>query len=106
MRDKALAGAQLAFGQPVESRYHFDAADVVLSLDADVFAWAPGRLRYLHDFAARRQPEQGPLSRVYAVESTPSLLGAAADHRLPLPARAIEPFAFALAAPLGVDVRA
>ena len=105
-RDNSLAGAQLAFGQAVETRYHFAAADVVLSLDADVFAWAPGRLRYLHDFASRRRPEQGALVRVYAVESTPSLLGAAADHRLPLPARAIEPLAFALAARLGVDVGA
>jgi Fe-S-cluster-containing dehydrogenase component len=105
-RDKALAGAQLAFGQPVETRYHFDAADVVLSLDADVFAWSPGRLRYMHDFAERRRPEQGSLSRIYAVESTPSLLGAAADHRLPLPAAAVEPFAFALASALGVDVGA
>src|SRR5579859_6779026 len=103
-RDNAMAGAQLAFGQPVETRYRLDAADVVLSLDADVFAWEPGRLRYMHDFAARRRPEQGPISRVYAVESTPSLLGAAADHRLPLPAGAIQPFAFALAAALGVDL--
>jgi Fe-S-cluster-containing dehydrogenase component len=103
-RDLAYAGAQLAVGQVVDTRYHFDAADVVLSLDGDLFAWAPGRLRYLHDFATRRRPERGPLSRVYAVESTPSLLGAAADHRLPLASGAIEPFAFALASALGVDV--
>ncbi|MCA1648197.1 MAG: molybdopterin oxidoreductase, partial [Chloroflexi bacterium] len=103
-RDNIRAGAQLAFGQAVETRYHFEAADVVLSLDADPFAWAPGRLRYMHDFAERRRPEQVGLNRIYAVESTPSLLGAVADHRLPLAARAIEPFAFALAAALGVDV--
>jgi Fe-S-cluster-containing dehydrogenase component len=105
-RDNTLAGAQLAFGQAVEPRYHFDAADIVLSLDSDVFAWAPGRLRYMHDFAARRRPEQGPLNRVYAVESTPSLLGVAADHRLPLSAGAIERFGFALASILGVDTGA
>ena len=103
-RDNAVAGAQLAFGQAVDTRYHFDAADVVLSLDGDVFAWDPGRLRYMHDFATRRRPEQAALNRVYAVESTPSLLGAAADHRLPLPAGAIQAVAFALARALGVDV--
>ncbi|MDQ6675054.1 MAG: molybdopterin oxidoreductase, partial [Chloroflexota bacterium] len=44
-RDNALAGAQLAFGESVETRYHFDAADVVLTLDADpLAAWAPGHL--------------------------------------------------------------
>src|SRR6266700_2146044 len=57
-RDNVRAGAQLAFGQPVEARYRLDAADVILSLDADLFAWAPGRLRYMHDFALRRRPEQ------------------------------------------------
>ena len=105
-RDNVYAGTQLAFGQMVEPRYHFDAADVVLSLDGDPFAWAPGHLRYMHDFAARRRPEQASLTRAYAVESTPSLLGAAADHRLPLPAGSIEPFAFALAQALGMDVGA
>ena len=105
-RDSALLGGVLAFGQPVESRYHFDAADVVVTLDADPFAWSPGRLRYMHDFALRRRPELGPLSRVYAVESVPTLIGAAADHRLPLQASGIEAFGFALAAALGVDVGA
>ena len=105
-RDNALLGSLLAFGQSVEPRYHFDAADVVLSLDADPFAWSPGRLRYVRDFGTRRRPELGALTRVYAVESTPSLLGASADHRLPLAARDIEPFAFALATALGVNVGA
>ncbi len=104
--DNARAGAQLAFGQVVDPRYHFDAADVVLSLDADTLAWSPGRVRYQHDVALRRRPEQAALSRLYAVESTPSLLGATADHRLPLPAHAIEAFAFALAGALGVNVGA
>jgi Fe-S-cluster-containing dehydrogenase component len=105
-RDAAMAGAQLAFGQPVETRYRFDQADVVVSLDGDTFAWDPGRLRYMHDFGARRRPENGPISRVYAVESTPSLLGPAADHRLPLPSTGIQPFTFALANAVGVDVGA
>ena len=105
-RDTALGGAMLAFGQPVETRYHFEIADVVLSLDADPFAWSPGRLRYMHDFGVRRRPEQGPLSRIYAVESTPTWLGAAADHRLPLASREIELLAFALASALGTDTGA
>jgi Fe-S-cluster-containing dehydrogenase component len=103
LRDNIRQGAALAFGQPVEPRYRFDAADVILSLDADPFAWSPGRVRYMHDFGLRRRPEQGPLTRVYAVESTPTLMGAGADHRLPLRASEIEPFAFALAAALNVD---
>jgi molybdopterin-containing oxidoreductase family iron-sulfur binding subunit len=102
-RDNVYAGTQLAFGQTVEPRYHFDAADVVLGLDADPFAWGPGHLRYVRDAANRRRPEPGRMSRVYAVESTPSQLGTLADHRLPLPARAIQAFSLNLAAGLGVD---
>jgi Fe-S-cluster-containing dehydrogenase component len=105
-RDSALAGAVLAFGQPVEARYHFDAADVVLSLDADPLAYGPGHLRWTRQISARRQPEQGPMNRMYAVESTPTSMGALADHRLPLAGRDIEPFAWALAEALGVPTGA
>ena len=105
-RANTYAGAQLAFGQAVEPRYHFEAADVLLSLDGDPFDWAPGHLRYMHDFATRRRPELGAVVRVYAIESTPSRLGATADHRLPLPARTIAPFAFVLAEALGANAGA
>ena len=30
-----FSGAKLAFGQPVETRYDFSKADVIVSLDAD-----------------------------------------------------------------------
>ena len=105
-RDNARAGVRLAFGQALAYRYRLDAADVILALDGDFLAWEPGSVRYIRDFAARRQPRPGQpaLNRVYVVESTPSTIGAVADHRLPLPARQIEPFARALAAALGLAV--
>ena len=44
-RDNVLEGAKLAFGQPVETRYDFSNADVILSLDADfLYAGFPGFL--------------------------------------------------------------
>ena len=104
-RDNARAGIRLAFGQDLAYRYRLDAAEVILALEADFVTWEPGHVRYAHDFAVRRRPQanQPSLSRVYAVESTPSLTGAMADHRLPLPARAIEPLARALAGALGLS---
>src|SRR5205085_2671477 len=33
-RDKVLAGAQLAFGEPLETRYRLDQAEVILALDS------------------------------------------------------------------------
>ena len=38
------------------------------------------------EFAARREPPGGTMNRLYAVEPTPTVTGATADHRLPLPA--------------------
>src|SRR5262245_8265867 len=34
-RDNARAGALLAFGEPVDTHYRFDKADIILALDAD-----------------------------------------------------------------------
>ena len=103
-RDNVLEGAKLAFGQPVETRYDFSKADVILSLDADFLsAGFPGNVRYIRDFASRRNPENGDMSRLYVVESTPSPTGAKADHRLALRAGGVAGIAQALAARVGVD---
>jgi MoCo/4Fe-4S cofactor protein with predicted Tat translocation signal len=83
-RDNVLEGAKLAFGQPVETRYDFSKADVIVSLDADfLYAGFPGNTRYIRDFAGRRNPD-GDMSRLYVIESTPSSTGVKADHRLPV----------------------
>src|SRR5215467_4354458 len=81
-RDNVYAGAEMAFGQPVETIYKLDAADVIVSLDADFLAAGfPGVTRYARDFARRRDPDSGKMSRLYVFESTPSATGAKADHR-------------------------
>jgi molybdopterin-containing oxidoreductase family iron-sulfur binding subunit len=102
-RDGARAAAAQAAGRPSEAVYHFDKADVVLSLDADFLGCGPGQVRYTRDFADRRRvtADQKTMNRLYAVESTPSLTGMKADHRLPLRASDIEPFARQLAASVG-----
>ena len=80
-RDAVRAGAQMAYGQPVEVNARLDAANVLLAIDSDLLEAAPGHLRYARDFASRRNPARGAMSRVYAVEPTPTLIGVAADHR-------------------------
>jgi MoCo/4Fe-4S cofactor protein with predicted Tat translocation signal len=102
-RDNVYGGAQLAFGQPVETQYRLENADVILSLDADfLYAGFPGTTRYARDFARRRNPDGGEMSRLYVVESTPSSTGAKADHRLPVRASLVETFARRLAVSLGL----
>src|ERR1051326_4970178 len=101
-RDNVLEGAKLAFGQPVETRYDFSKADVIVSLDADFLsAGFPGSTKYIRDFAKRRNPEAGEMSRLYVVESGMSATGAKADHRLPIRAADIDVFASSLDAAIG-----
>jgi MoCo/4Fe-4S cofactor protein with predicted Tat translocation signal len=103
-RDNTFIGAQMAFGQPVETQYKLENADVILSLDADfLYAGFPGFTRYTRDFATSRNPD-GNMNRLYAVECTPTSTGAKADHRLPLRAVEIERFTSALASALGVNL--
>jgi MoCo/4Fe-4S cofactor protein with predicted Tat translocation signal len=110
---EAAAGSGLrgAPGAGAEPRYRLDRADVVLSLEADFIGRGPANLRMTRELTARRRPAPAapagapptaPVLRLYVVESTPSLTGAQADHRLSVRASDIEPFANQLAAALGV----
>jgi len=104
-RDAVREGARLAFGQYANTIYHFDKADVVLSLDSDFLACGPASLRYARDFAAKRRLTEGKreMSRLYVVESTVTNTGSVADHRLPTRPSEIENFARQLATRLGVQ---
>ncbi len=102
-RDHGRTGARLAFGEYVETQYHFEKAEVILSLDADFLFSFPGSVRYTREFASKRRVRAGQttMNRLYVVESTPSVTGAMADHRFPLRSTEIEPFAWAIAQRLG-----
>ena len=107
-RDNVRLGARLAFGEVVEPQYHFERCETILSLDADFLFQGPGRIRYARDFIERRGVRDGnaAMNRLYAVESTPSLTGAMADHRLALRPTELAAFAQALAGRLGVTTGA
>jgi MoCo/4Fe-4S cofactor protein with predicted Tat translocation signal len=102
-RHASRAGARQAYGQPLNTYYQLDKADVILSLDADFLCMGPASVRYARDFAARRRVrgQQTAMNRLYVVESTATPTGAKADHRLPLRAVDIETFAAAIAAGVG-----
>ena len=108
-RDGARAAAQQGAGRASDAIYHFDKADLVVTLDSDFLGCGPASVRYSRDFALRRRAgvdggEQTgetrgvapPMSRMYAIESTPSLTGMKADNRLALRASEIEAAARAL----------
>ena len=102
-RDSSRAASRQAFGEFVDPQYKLDAADVILSLDADFLSglWHPGFSKLARDYAQRRSLQPGvAMNRFYAVESTPSTTGFKAEHRLRLRASQMEGFAAALAAAL------
>ncbi|HEV2435162.1 MAG TPA: 4Fe-4S dicluster domain-containing protein, partial [Verrucomicrobiae bacterium] len=104
--------ATRAFGQPVRPIFHFDKAKVILSLDCDFIGGEDGAHNYIAGFAKGHKPENGGMSRLYAVESLFTLTGLNADHRLRIAASLVGQVAAAIFAqvsgspvsiPAGVD---
>ena len=113
-RENANKGIKLAFGEYANAVYHFEKADVILSLEADFLGTGVGGVRYARDAMSRRKVRIGHdkksgdgvtlngLSRIYAIESMTTGTGGVADHRLPLKPSEIESFLRELAKELGV----
>lgn len=103
-RDALYEGTRLAFNTALEPLYDLKNAGVVVAVGGDLFSDGPARLKHIHDFAVRRRvfEKDTRLNRVYAVEATPTLLGARADHRTPLHPHDFGIFLQALAARVGV----
>lgn len=102
--DMVHEGARLAFGRPLDVRYDFAQADVVVSLDSDFTMAHPYGLKYSKAFSARRRvfsTEDEPC-RHYQFESTVSPTGALADHRVRLRPSEVELVARVMAGKLGV----
>ena len=106
-RDNIIEGSTLAFGRIVETVYDFSHADVVLSIEADVFQEGPGRLAYQRDIMARRNvaEDNANMNRLYAVEGFPTLFGVTADHRWRLKSTKMLEFVQALAFKLGIGTQ-
>jgi molybdopterin-containing oxidoreductase family iron-sulfur binding subunit len=103
--DNALAGAKLAFNQEVSVNVT-STPDVVLSLDADCFADGPMRLQQARSMRGHNAvTEDTNLRRLYVVETSFTITGASADHRLRLGMHGIVAFAVAAARRLGLEVR-
>ena len=102
--DNTLEGSRLAFGEPVTTRYDFNQADVIISLGADFLGEGPARIRYTKDFSRRRKvlSAENTMSRLYVMESTPTITGAMADHRVTIRPSQIVAVAGYLAGELGV----
>ena len=96
---------QSAFQEPVDAVYDLLSATVIASLDCDLLFAEPGSLRYARQFSDGRRVRKNDLAmnRLYVLESTLSLTGSMADHRVPLGSDEIIDAARALATAVGVE---
>jgi MoCo/4Fe-4S cofactor protein with predicted Tat translocation signal len=101
-RDAQREGARIAFGKPFETVLDVAKAKVIVTLDADILATDGSTVKQAWGYAQGKNLEDpAAVNRLYAVESTFSVTGGAADHRLRLKSRDVTAFAFALAAEIG-----
>ena len=105
----ARRGANVAFGTPQASWYALGGAagagpraKVILSLDCDFLAGERGFLNNARGFAEGRtvRSTESEMNRLYAVESTLSVTGMSADHRLRVSPSQVDRYLRALAAEL------
>ncbi len=94
-----------AFGLPVRPYYKLDEAEVILSLDCDFVGSEEDSALLVGKFAKGRKidPVHPKMNRLYAVEALFTLTGAAADHRLRVPASAVHRVAAEVAAKVLTD---
>jgi len=106
--DNRIEGTQLAFGQRLRTKNHYDKAKVVVSLDDDFMNPSENKnsVEDIYNFsqARRVRSTEDEMNRLYMVESTFSLTGSNADNRLPLKASELDKLIYNLAAELSGHV--
>jgi molybdopterin-containing oxidoreductase family iron-sulfur binding subunit len=98
--DAAYEGTRIAFGAPYDCRYDLGKAKVIACLGADPLSATPGNLVHMRGWAEGREPDK-EMNRLYAVESTLTVTGMSADHRLRVRPSQMVRVALALAARVG-----
>jgi MoCo/4Fe-4S cofactor protein with predicted Tat translocation signal len=106
--DNIREGTRLAFGAPQRVVPNLAAAEVIVSLDLDLFVGDPLSVKYARDFAdgrrltdANGKPQKDAMNRLYVIESTFSMTGSHAEnnrHRMAVAAKDVPAVAALLAA--------
>ncbi|KMO11211.1 TAT-variant-translocated molybdopterin oxidoreductase, partial [Methylobacterium platani] len=91
-RDALYEGARLALGRPLETRWRFDEAKVVVSLDGDLLDPGPGQVGQARDWveARRRAAAEGRLLPLHHAGPSPNLTSAKADTPLVIGSEGLE----------------
>lgn len=108
-QDADVRGCEVAFGRPLQPLYDFGKAAVILSLDSDFLLAGHAPIPSARQFAQHRRASVATsrprdMNRLYVAESTATVTGAKADHRLPLDPQSMEQLLRAVASRLDVDL--
>ena len=102
--DRAVEGAELAFGPGARAHYNLEKAKAILALDSDFLVAGADAVKNARAFGKNRKiagrEDASRMSRLYAVEGVFSTTGATADHRLRLASSQIGAFLQAVAGEL------
>lgn len=91
--ENIFRAVEIITGKALRPMYHYDRADVILSLDSDFLHTESEHIKAAFDFAQRRDVDKTEaMNRLYVVESTYSVTGASADHRYRLASSQIGAF--------------
>jgi molybdopterin-containing oxidoreductase family iron-sulfur binding subunit len=101
--ENAKTALRAAFGAQAVVVPQLENADVLLALDSDFLNPAETGIGFAKGFAQRRNPDQ-PMNRLYSIESTYTITGGMADHRLPVKIGSIPAITLALAKQIAEDV--
>ena len=101
------SAAKKIAGKSAFVSYDLSKATVIVSLESDFLNTGPAAMAYARQFAkARNVDDGGTPARLYAIESSPSVSGSLADHRLAVKSSSIPSIAYQLAAACGVSAPA
>lgn len=77
-----LDANEASFGRRAVPSYHFDKADVIVSINADFLGTWVSPVQFAHDYAKGRKTDGKKMSRHVQIESSMSLTGSNADNRI------------------------
>jgi len=83
--DNEREGLRLLYGRPLRPQLRLGRAAVLACFEADPLMDHPSSLAAARHLAAARQPDAPVNNRLYAAETTYTLTGAMADHRVAVP---------------------
>src|SRR5882724_813153 len=100
----------MALGGYYDPQYKFEAADIIVSLDADFLSgsWCPGFVRYARDFMSRRKlmPSQEEMNRFSAAERAPAAGADSRPEQAPTPRTEMNRFYVAESSPTTTGAKA